>query len=181
MGVGGWGRWDPVYTWIVRAPTKPPGCSLRWTERSRTSARMGFADKVPCDLPCPTLQLHLLSLSLLLALEKAMAPHSSTLAWKILWVEEPGRLQSMGSRRVGHYWVTSLSPTCSAKHPATAPPLFLFFHPSELTHLRTFLLQASLPGETSPESPLTDTRQLLAPLFLSHCPIWSSSRTCYSY
>ena len=34
--------------------------------------------------------------------EKAMAPHSSTLAWKIPWAEEPGRLQSMGSRRVGH-------------------------------------------------------------------------------
>ena len=33
---------------------------------------------------------------------KAMAPHSSTLAWKIPWVEEPGRLQSMGSLRVGH-------------------------------------------------------------------------------
>ena len=38
-----------------------------------------------------------------------MAPHSSTLAWKILWMEEPGRLQSMGSLRVGHDWVTSLS------------------------------------------------------------------------
>ena len=36
-------------------------------------------------------------------LEKAMAPHSSTLAWKIPWTEEPGRLQSMESRRVGHY------------------------------------------------------------------------------
>ena len=34
--------------------------------------------------------------------EKAMAPHSSTLGWKIPWMEEPGRLQSMGSRRVGH-------------------------------------------------------------------------------
>ena len=33
--------------------------------------------------------------------EKAMAPHSSTLAWKIPWIEEPGRLQSMGSLRVG--------------------------------------------------------------------------------
>ena len=41
--------------------------------------------------------------------EKAMAPHSSTLAWKIPWTEEPGRLQSMGSRRVGHDWATSLS------------------------------------------------------------------------
>ena len=35
-------------------------------------------------------------------LEKAMAPHSSTLAWKIPWMEEPGRLQSMGSLRVRH-------------------------------------------------------------------------------
>ena len=34
--------------------------------------------------------------------EKAMAPHSSTLAWKIPWMEEPGRPQSMGSLRVGH-------------------------------------------------------------------------------
>ena len=33
--------------------------------------------------------------------EKAMAPHSSTFAWKIPWMEEPGRLQSMGSLRVG--------------------------------------------------------------------------------
>ena len=41
--------------------------------------------------------------------EKAMAPHSSTLAWKIPWTEEPGRLQSMGSLRVRHNWATSLS------------------------------------------------------------------------
>ena len=34
--------------------------------------------------------------------EKAMATHSSTLAWQIPWMEEPGRLQSMGSQRVGH-------------------------------------------------------------------------------
>ena len=40
--------------------------------------------------------------------EKAMAPHSSTLAWKIPWMEEPGRLQSMRSLRVGHDWATSL-------------------------------------------------------------------------
>ena len=41
--------------------------------------------------------------------EKAMAPHSSTLAWRIPWMEEPGRLLSMGSQRVGHDWATSLS------------------------------------------------------------------------
>ena len=38
-----------------------------------------------------------------------MAPHSSTLAWNSPWLEEPGRLQSIGSRRVGHNWATSLS------------------------------------------------------------------------
>ena len=41
--------------------------------------------------------------------EKAMAPHSNTLAWRIPWMEEPGRLQSMVWRRVGHDWATSLS------------------------------------------------------------------------
>ena len=38
-----------------------------------------------------------------------MAPHSSTLAWRIPWMEEPGRLQSMGSRRVRRDWATLLS------------------------------------------------------------------------
>ena len=42
-------------------------------------------------------------------LEKAMAPHFSTLAWKIPWMVEPGRLQSMGSLGVRHNWATSLS------------------------------------------------------------------------
>ena len=42
-------------------------------------------------------------------LKKAMAPHSSTLAWKIPWTEEPGGLQSMGLLRVGHDQATSLS------------------------------------------------------------------------
>ena len=42
-------------------------------------------------------------------MEKAMAPDSSTLAWKIPWTEEPGRLQSRGSLKVGHNWAISLS------------------------------------------------------------------------
>ena len=48
-------------------------------------------------------------------LEKEMATHSNIFAWKIPWTEEPGRLQSMGSQRVGHDWAISLS-------------LFTFFH-----------------------------------------------------
>ena len=41
--------------------------------------------------------------------EKVMAPHSSSLTWKIPWMEKPGGLQSMGSLRVGYDWATSLS------------------------------------------------------------------------
>ena len=48
-------------------------------------------------------------LAVALRTEKAMAPHSSTLAWKIPWTEEPGGPQSMGSLRVGQDWATSLS------------------------------------------------------------------------
>ena len=42
------------------------------------------------------------------SLEKEMAIHSSILAWKIPWTEEPGGLQSMGVQRVGHNWATEL-------------------------------------------------------------------------
>ena len=49
-----------------------------------------------------TLILSEISLDYIIISEKAMAPHSSTLAWKIPWAEEPGGLQSMGSHRVGH-------------------------------------------------------------------------------
>ena len=59
--------------------------------------------------PVHPLRLHQKVLSAMLSLEKAMAPHSSTLAWKIPWTEEPGRLQSMGLLRVRHDWATSLS------------------------------------------------------------------------
>ena len=48
-------------------------------------------------------------------LEKEMATHSSTLAWKIPWMEEPGTLQSMGLQRVGHDWATSLHHSRSSR------------------------------------------------------------------
>ena len=49
-------------------------------------------------------------------LEKEMATHSSTLAWKVPWTEKPGNLQSMGSQRVGHNWATSLSLSSYSMH-----------------------------------------------------------------
>ena len=48
-------------------------------------------------------------------LEKEMATHSSVLAWRISWTEKPGRLQSMGSQRVRHDWVTNTRQPCSTK------------------------------------------------------------------
>ena len=48
--------------------------------------------------------------------EKVMAPHSSTLAWKIPWMEEPGGLQSMGSLRVGHDWSDSAAAAVAAAY-----------------------------------------------------------------
>ena len=81
-------------------------------------------------------------------LEKEMAVHSSTIAWKIPWIEEPGRLQSMGSQRVGHDWVTSLS--LSFKK--------LYFI-NKLKHL-FFSLYLAHPGIVNQEFPITLSDEL---------------------
>ena len=62
-----------------------------------------------------TCQMRVWSLSWEKLLEKGLATHSNILAWRIPWTEDPGRLQSMGSLRVGHNW-------------ATSPSLFTFMH-----------------------------------------------------
>ena len=64
-------------------------------ETEKTYLKMSFFTTTPSALTSTHLHLFMDS-------EKAMAPHSSTLAWKIPGMEKPGRLQSMGSRRVGH-------------------------------------------------------------------------------
>ena len=69
-------------------------------------------------------------------LEKEMATHSNTLAWKISWTEEPGRLQSMGSQRVGHDWETSLW-------------LFTFMHWRRKWHPTPVLLPGESQGQGS--------------------------------
>ena len=74
-----------------------------WLKLVRTSA-----PRVIILFPCKGINILHMCYSVL-CLEKAVAPHSSTLTWEIPWTEEPGRLQSMGSRRVGHDWATSLS------------------------------------------------------------------------
>ena len=74
-------------------------------------------------------------------MEKAMAPHSSTLAWKIPWTEQPGGLQSMGSLGVGHDWATSLS-------------LFTFMHWSRKWQPTPVFL----PGESQGQGSLVGCR-----------------------
>ena len=56
----------------------------------------------------------------------SMETHSSTLAWKIPWMEEPGRLQSMGSQRVGHDWETSLFTLQHTRFPCPSLSLGVF-------------------------------------------------------
>ena len=89
--------------------------------------------------------------------EKVMAPHSSTLAWKIPRTEEPGRLQPTGLRRVGHDWATSLS-------------LFLFMH----WRRKWQPTPPFLPGESQGQGSLVGCQTQLKQLSSSS----SSSLTC---
>ena len=90
-------------------------------------------------------------------LEKEMATHCSTLAWKIPWMEEPGRLQSVGSQRVEHSWAASVSVSVCGRRPSTialfplAPSFskflpFFFFHFSSLNTAYVLLGEYSLWG-----------------------------------
>ena len=80
-------------------------------------------------------------------LEKKMAIHSSTLAWKIPWTEEPGRLQSMGSQRVRHNWATLLTHSGWNEFIGMEPPRW-YWRAYKGTETRTF---SSSGSEVSPE------------------------------
>ena len=88
-------RWHCTECW---RPCCVRGSKQKVTVRERNTAKPLY----------PSLKEEL-AVCFLIHTEKAMAPHSSTLAWKIPWTEEPERLQSMGSLKVGHDWATSLS------------------------------------------------------------------------
>ena len=86
-------------------------------------------------------------------LEKVTTTHSSILAWRIPWIEEPGGLQSMGSQRVGHGWATNTL-TFSLTHRKCIGkvvtffffPLFLLDHPSQTCHWLSFSCVCVLPS-----------------------------------
>ena len=83
-------------TVIIQSAFGPKGCS----DKLRTQSSSNFSE-TDATKSSPALE-GILRGTIPSLVEKAMAPHSSTLAWKIPWMEEPGRLQSMGLLRVGH-------------------------------------------------------------------------------
>ena len=85
-------------TWLLRNPYAGQEATVRIWHRTMDWFQIGKGVGQGCIFP-----------SCLFNSEKAMATHSSTLAWKMTFTEETGRLWSMGSLRVGHDWVTSLS------------------------------------------------------------------------
>ena len=101
----------PIYTFSWKCSTDPhkfdPIYSLHFLSTFPLVLAFLVAQIVKCL--SATWETQVQSLGREDPLEKEMATHSSTLAWKIPWTEEPGRLWSMGSQRVGYNWVTSFS------------------------------------------------------------------------
>ena len=99
-----------------------------------------------------------------------MATHSSILAWKIPWMEEPGRLQSMGLQRVGHNWATSLTPLhaiVQGQHDKVIPPCLI--------------KSATLPTHTSsPQAELTALTQALTLAKDQKINIYTDSKYVYN-
>ena len=97
--------------WKLQGREVPPRGS-KWEQRLRRTGSKGIGrekKRETVSFPFGYLPVYcLFVVSWVSHSEKAMATHSSTLAWKIPWAEEPGRLQSMGSQRVRHDWATSL-------------------------------------------------------------------------
>ena len=92
--------------------TEEPGGLQSWVTKNWTRLRIAHS-KWTCNILGSQIwpkNNRLFAAHCIYCLEKAMAPHSSTLVWKIPWMEEPGGLQSMGSLGVRHDWTTSLSP-----------------------------------------------------------------------
>ena len=118
---------------ILEANHKTTPLALR-----STYYRLAFAGSVVMQ---PTQEMWVQSLGWEDFLKEEMATHSSILAWKIPWAEEPGRLQSTGSSRVGHDWVTECSRAGAHTHTHTHTHLPL----QGLNHVLLQLLTFNTP------------------------------------
>ena len=107
-------------------------------------------------------------------LEQEMTTHSSILAWKIPWIEEPGGLQSIGSQKVKHDWVTECVPACVCTHVYCRTQV-------SLSHLSVLFLVSFFPcfclrGHSSSSFILFNILSLLAfSTIILHSPLWLSA------
>ena len=132
-----------ILAWKIPRTDKPGGLQSVGSQRAghncsnwvRVAAK--YRAHNVCEIPVASLYPEIT----FVCSEKAIAPHSSTLAWKIPWMEEPVRLQFMGSRRVVHDWATSLS-------------LFTFMH----WRRKWQPTPVFLPGESQGRGSLVDCR-----------------------
>ena len=120
-------------------------------------------------------------------LEEEMATHCSTLAWKIPWTEGPGRLQSVGSPRVGHDWMASLTHTivllvlvlggsAVSESPGPmgySPPVF-FVHRISQARLLGQVALSYARGFSQARDRILDS--CLGWWILYHCSIWEAPR-----
>ena len=130
---------------------KQPKCPLteEWLKKMWYICTMEYSSAIKKNEIMPFTAIWM---DLEIVLEKAMAPHSNTPAWKVPWMEEPGGLQSMGSLRVGHDWATShlLFTFLHWRRKWQPTPVFL---PGE-SHGRRSLVGCHLRGHT--ESDMTE-------------------------
>ena len=98
-------QWQTLFSWASK-PLQMVRWLQPWNYKTLAPWKKSY-DQTRQYIKCRDVTL-LTKVHLVKATEKAVAPHSSTLAWKIPWTEEPGRLQSMGSLTVRHDWATSL-------------------------------------------------------------------------
>ena len=113
VGLKSW-KWQCI-TWIckkrktpVMEDPSPETEGKKWGSTSGTGLSYIHFDNLSLITSLPAVwEIRVQSLGQKNPLKKEMATHSSILAWKIPWMEEPGRLQSMGLQRVGHDWATS--------------------------------------------------------------------------
>ena len=100
--------WQDILEWVAISSSRVSSWSRDWTHISYISCIAGASLVAQSVKNLPVVQeTWVQSLGWEDPLEKEMATHFSILAWKISWTEEPGGLQSKGSQRVRHNWVTN--------------------------------------------------------------------------
>ena len=99
---GWWWHWCVLVNCVLPTVLVHSNADIFWLTRRDSGLQLCCLEEKRNDIHCNSVLFNSICHSLEPRPEKAMAPHSRTLAWKNPWTEEPGRLQSMVSQRVGH-------------------------------------------------------------------------------